>query len=59
MSYSPFAVLGTMMMIKKNQDRLKQTILEKEDKEEEKINYTEMFRKKYFPHLVEKSVDKQ
>ena len=58
MSYSPFAVLGTMMMIKKNQDRLKQPILEKEDTEEE-INYTEMFRKTYFPHLVEKSIDKQ
>lgn len=57
MSYSPFAVLGTMMMIKKNQDRLKQQVTEKEEKEEE-IDYTEMFRKKYFPHLVEKSIDK-
>ena len=59
MSYSPFAVLGTMMMIKKNQDRLKQSILDKEDKEEEKIDYTEMLRKTYFPYLIEKSVDKQ
>ena len=58
MSYSPFAVLGTMIMIKKNQDRLKQTIFEKEDTEE-KIDYTEMLRKTYFPHLVEKSIDKQ
>lgn len=57
MSYSPFAVLETTMMIKKNQDRLKQQVIKKEEKEEE-INYTEMFRKKYFPHLVEKSVDK-
>ena len=57
MSYSPFAVLGTMMMIKKNQNKLKQPIFEKEDKEE-KIDYTEMLRKTYFPHLVEKSIDK-
>ena len=58
MSYSPFAVLGTMMMIKKNQDRLKQSIREKENTEE-KVDYTEMLRKTYFPHLVEKSIDKQ
>lgn len=55
MSYSPFAVLGSFEQIKKNRDRMKTTPREEEPKEE--INYTELLRKTYFPHLVEKSVD--
>ena len=56
MSYSPFAVLGTSAQIKKNRDRMK--ITSKEEKKEE-IDYTELLRKTYFPHLVKKDVDKE
>lgn len=54
MSYSPFAVLGTMSMIKANRERLnKCKSTEEEKKEEEKeVDYTEQLRKTYFPHLV-------
>ena len=55
MSYSPFAVLGTSAQIKKNRDRLKATPREEEKKEE--IDYTELLRKTYFPHLTKKDVD--
>ena len=55
MSYSPFAVLGSMEQIRKNRDRLK-TTTSKEEVEEE-IDYTELLRKTYFPHLVKKDVD--
>ena len=51
MSYSPFAVLGTSARIKTNRDRLKESQLE-EQKEEKKVDYTEQFRKTYFPHLA-------
>ena len=55
MSYSPFAVLGSMEQIRKNRDRLKITTLKEEVEEE--IDYTELLRKTYFPHLVKKDVD--
>ena len=51
MSYSPFAVLGTSARIKANRDKLKenQSI---EEKREEKVDYTEQFRRTYFPYLA-------
>ena len=52
MSYSPFAVLGTSARIKANRDRLKENQPE-EQKEEKEVDYTEQFRKTYFPHLAE------
>ena len=51
MSYSPFAVLGTSARIKVNRDRLKENQPE-EKKEEKEIDYTELFRKTYFPNLA-------
>ena len=51
MSYSPFAVLGTSARIKANRDRLKES-QPTEAKKEEKVNYTEQFRRTYFPHLA-------
>ena len=51
MSYSPFAVLGTSARIKANRDRLKESQLE-EKKEEKEVDYTELFRKTYFPNLA-------
>ena len=57
MSYSPFAVLGTSAQIKKNRDRLKTTPREEENEKE--IDYTELLRKTYFPHLVKKDVDNE
>ena len=44
MSYSPFAVLGTSARIKKSKDRLKES-KKVEEKKEEKIDYTEQFRR--------------
>lgn len=53
MSYSPFAVLGTMSMIKANREKLNKHKSTEEEKEEEKeVDYTEQLRKTYFPHLV-------
>jgi hypothetical protein len=53
MSYSPFAVLGTMSMIKANREKLnKHKPTEEEKKEEKEVDYTEQLRKTYFPHLV-------
>lgn len=52
MSYSPFAVLGTSARIKTNRDKLKENQPEEEKKEEKKVDYTELFRKTYFPHLA-------
>lgn len=52
MSYSPFAVIGTANMIKANKDRLNKSKPIEEDKEEKQIDYTELFRKTYFPHLA-------
>ena len=52
MSYSPFAVLGTSARIKDNRDRLKESHPTAEKREEKKVDYTEQFRKTYFPHLV-------
>ena len=57
MSYSPFAVLGTSAQIKKNRDRLKATSREEENEKE--IDYTELLRKTYFPHLAKKDVDNE
>ena len=51
MSYSPFAVLGTSARIKANRDRLKES-QPTEEKKEEKVDYTEQFRRTYFPHLA-------
>lgn len=51
MSYSPFAVLGTSARIKANRNRLKES-QPIEKKEEKKVDYTEQFRRTYFPHLV-------
>ena len=51
MSYSPFAVLGTSARIKANRDKLKEGQPE-EKKEEKEVDYTEQFRKTYFPHLA-------
>lgn len=60
MSYSPFAVLGTQMQIQKNRERMeKYCTNEKKENDEQNIDYTEMLRKTYFPHLIEKTVDKQ
>lgn len=56
MSYSPFAVLGSFEQIKKNRDRMKTSTPREEEKKEE-IDYTELLRKTYFPHLVKKDVD--
>lgn len=52
MSYSPFAVIGTANMIKANKDRLNKSKPTEEKKEEKQIDYTELFRKTYFPHLA-------
>ena len=52
MSYSPFAVLGTSARIKANRDKLKESQPIKESREEKKIDYTEQFRRIYFPHLA-------
>ena len=57
MSYSPFAVLGTSAQIKKNRDRMKTTPREEENEKE--IDYTELLRKTYFPHLAKKDVDNE
>ena len=51
MSYSPFAVLGTSARIKANRDRLKKNQPE-ENEEKKEVDYTEQFRKTYFPHLA-------
>ena len=51
MSYSPFAVLGTSARIKANRDKMKESQPE-EQKEGKKVDYTEQFRKTYFPHLA-------
>ena len=56
MSYSPYAVLGSLARIKANQNKIKTT--KKEEKEKEEIDYTELLRKTYFPHLVKKDIDK-
>ena len=59
MSYSPFAVLGTQMQIQKNREKIKKYHNDEQKKDvQQEIDYTEMFRKKYFPHLIEKTVDK-
>ena len=59
MSYSPFAVLGTQMQIQKNRKRMeKYHTNEKNEKDKQNIDYTEMLRKTYFPYLIEKTVDK-
>ena len=50
MSYSPYAVLGTSARIKANRDRLKENQPTVEKKEEQKVDYTELLRKTYFPH---------
>lgn len=55
MSYSPFAVLGTSARIKASKDRMKES-QPTEKKEEKKIDYTEQFRKTYFPHLTKKQL---
>ena len=52
MSYSPYAVLGTSARIKANRDRLKESQPTVEKKEERKVDYTELLRKTYFPHLT-------
>ena len=52
MSYSPYAVLGTSARIKANRDRLKESQPTAEKKEEKKVDYTEQFRRTYFPHLA-------
>ena len=49
MSYSPYAVLGTSARIKANRDRLKGSQPTAEEKEERKVDYTELLRKTYFP----------
>ena len=58
MSYSPFAVLGTSARIKASKDRMKES-QPAENKEEKKIDYTEQFRRTYFPHLAKKQLTKQ
>ena len=50
MSYSPYAVLGTSARIKANRDRLKESQPTVEKKEADKVDYTELLRKTYFPH---------
>ena len=52
MSYSPFAVLGTSARIKANRDRPKENQPTEEKREENKVDYTEQFRRTYFPHLA-------
>ena len=52
MSYSPFAVLGTSARIKANRNRLKESQPTEEKTEEKKVDYTEQFRRTYFPHLA-------
>ena len=52
MSYSPYAVLGTSARIKANRDRLKESQPTVEKKEADKVDYTELLRKTYFPHLT-------
>jgi hypothetical protein len=52
MSYSPFAVLGTTAMIRANREKLNKRKPTEEKKEEKEIDYTELLRKTYFPHLV-------
>lgn len=52
MSYSPFAVLGTTTMIRANREKLNKHKSTEEKKEEKEIDYTELLRKTYFPHLV-------
>ena len=52
MSYSPFAVLGTSARIKANRDKLKESQPTEEKTEEKKVDYTEQFRRTYFPHLA-------
>ena len=52
MSYSPFAVLGTSARIQSNRNRLKECQPTAEKKEEKKVDYTEQFRRTYFPHLA-------
>ena len=52
MSYSPYAVLGASARIKANKDRLKENQPTVEEKEERKVDYTELLRKTYFPHLA-------
>ena len=54
MSYSPFAVLGTSARIKANRNRLKEN-QPVEEKEEKEVDYTEQFRRTYFPDLAKKS----
>ena len=54
MSYSPFAVLGTSARIKASKDRIKENQPVEKKKEEKKIDYTELFRRTYFPHLAKK-----
>lgn len=49
MSYSPYAVLGTSARIKANRDRLKESQSTVEKKEADKVDYTELLRKTYFP----------
>ena len=49
MSYSPYAVLGTSARIKANRDRLKESQPTVEKKEADKVDYTELLRKTYFP----------
>ena len=49
MSYCPYAVLGTSARIKANRDRLKENQPTVEKKEEDKVDYTELLRKTYFP----------
>lgn len=52
MSYSPFTVLGTSAMIKANREKLNKRKPTEEKKEEKEVDYTEQFRKTYFPHLA-------
>ena len=49
MSYSPYAVLGTSARIKANRDRLRESQPTVEKKEADKVDYTELLRKTYFP----------
>ena len=52
MSYSPFSVLGTSARINANRDKLKESQPTEEKREEKEVDYTEQFRKTYFPHLA-------
>ena len=52
MSYSPFAVLGISARIKANREKLKKSQPIEERREEKKVDYTEQFRRIYFPHLA-------